>query len=479
MTDTTIDDVYNMQLIYGGLCQPAYEGASLSYKNELRGIVTGGTNLVIAKELLLLQLRVAHAIRNNPYAFAAKEKYVTNLQAIKINWQKSNKKADTRMQDIWDNWVEDPCLDGYGNFDSFQSLVHSTMFQTGAVFIRKQIRKNSSPVSLKLELVPTEYLDVGFNTFGQTSDVRYGIEFIDSRPTNYYFRRGIVDSVYYGRDNPYDRVIIPADELIHVFQRTLPNQWLGIPLLAPALIALYEIDDLVDATVAKQKAAQAIAWIVKNTNPIAMTPVGVPVTKKVDGKDKIIFKGNGGNVQYLNKGEDISFYQSTDIGDNLMKLIRSELQKVAASLGIPFYQLTGDYEGIDYSTLRGLAIELRTRAEYIHHFIMIPLCLKPIAKYVQSLVSLTNSRLATSIPTFQLPRWYGVDELKDTQADLLEVQSGFATLQSKLDERHMTFEEIIEDRKRMKENGIDLAQPNQSLTTQSTNFKGNSNSSSL
>jgi capsid protein len=247
------------------------------------------------------------------------------------------------------------------------------------------------------------------------------------------------------------------------------------------MIPLYELDELIDATVAKQQAAQAIAWIVTNTNPMAMTPTGTPqVVKDKYLRDEIVFKAQGGNTQYLNKGEDIKFYQSTDIGQNLQTLVKSELRRIATALDIPYHQLTGDTEGLDFSSIRALGIELRTRLEYIHHFYTIPLGLAPLTKKFKELALLVDSSVATALPRYQLPRWYGVDELQDAQADLLELQMGANTLENILNERHVSFEEVVADAKRNKvliDLGIDIyGQAN--AAQQNTNVKPNVKSSS-
>ena len=92
------------------------------------------------------------------------------------------------------------------------------------------------------------------------------------------------------------------------------------------------------------------------------------------------------------------------------------------------------------------------------------------------MAKLYSAKIGNAIPTYQLPRWYGVDELKDTQADLLEVQNGMSTLQSKLDERHTTFEDIIADRARIKEVGLDhLLVGQASGASQMNNIQANPN----
>lgn len=478
---------YPDNLYYNNIIQPAYEGASLSYKNELKGLLKGEPDTLAARELLFLQMRSGHAVRNNALARSAKTKYVTNLNALSVNWKTKDGKEHPLMQELWDEFAENPNLDGYGTFANTQSVWHASMFQSGTAFTRKQIRTtgNKNRIPLKLEAITPEFHDVFWMGTVKDRDpnrvTKYGITFYDTKPETYHFRKGIFQMMWFNQENPYSLIDIPAEEIIHLFIRDMPGQWLGIPFLASVMIPLYELDELVDATVAKQQAAQAIAWIITNSNPIALTPTGTPtLVKDRDLNDKVVFRAQGGSTQYLNKGEDIKFYQSTDIGANLQTLMQSEARRIATALDIPYHQLTGDTSGLDFSSIRALGIELRTRLEYIHHFYTIPLGIKPVTQAFKELAVLYNKRTTNAFPSFQLPRWYGIDELKDSQADLLEVQSGMATLESKLQERHTTFEQIVEDAKRneeLKKYGIDIygaAKP----AGQNTNVKANPNSSS-
>lgn len=470
---SSANDVY-----FNLLQQGVYEGATESYRREQSGIVYGKQDNLASRELLLLQSRSAHAIRNNGYASAAAKKYSENMKTLTINWVDKKGRKHKRMQDAWEEFVSSPMLDGYGDFNTYQVLHHRSQFLSGSSITRFQIRKGSAAVPLKLQMIEPEYQDVFFRGADAQQDVNYGIKFEDSKPVEYYFLRSRIDTTPEPGVNPFQRIVIPADEILHSFMREHPNQWLGIPFLSPILITLYELDDLADATLAKQKAAQAITWIVENTNPLNMTPVGAPtLAKDKDANDRVVFRASGTNVQYLNKGERLSSVQSADIGTNLVPFMEVELRRIASALGLPYYQLTGDYKGIDFSTLRGIAIELRNRIEYTHQFFTIPTLMAPLAAKFKALASLRDSKLLDARPTYQMPRFYGVDELKDIQADLLEVQSGVSTLQSKLDERHTTFEEVIADRERIKELGLDhILFPNGKPMAQANNTEANNNS---
>lgn len=465
---------------FNALMQPAFEGSVTSYRRELSGLVYGKHDNIAVRELLLLQMRTAHAIRNNGYAKAAFAKYKENMKSLDISWVDKKGKHHQQMQDFWDEFKENPMLDGYGDFNTFQNTHFASIFQAGNSFTRLQIRRrgNKNVIPLKLEMIQPEFHDIMFKGINNIEDIRNGIKFVDSKPETYYFQRARIDSSYEVGNIASTRIEIPANEIIHSFYRDYPNQWIGIPLLSSILIPLYELDDLADATTNKQKVAQAISWIVENTNPMNMTPIGAPGVKKDrEGNDKVVFNATGGNVQYLNKGEKLTSIQSSDIGNNLLPFMKSELQRIASAVGIPYYQLTGDYSGIDFSTLRGIAIELRTRIEYTHHFFTIPTLLKPLAYKFKDLASLKSSKVNNAKPSFQLPRWYGVDELKDAQADILEVQNGMSTLKSKLDERHLTFEDIAADRERIKELGLDvLLMENPQKMAQANNNEANNNS---
>ena len=406
-------------------------------------------------------------------------KYLTSLGAVKVKWTNKDGTRHDVAQEKWDLFQENPNMDGYGTLGNTQLVWNSSIFQTGNSYTRMLVSKGAEgTVPLKLQTIPSEMHDVLYNGESDRDNIRTGIKFVNNVPKTYYFREGLYNSLWNGSSFSSDLIKIKAEEIIHQFDRETPGQWLGIPKLASVLVSLYELDELRDATVSKQKAAQAIAWIVENTNPLSMTPTGSPImAKDKDEKDKIVFKSSGGNTQYLNKGEKINFYQSTDIGTNLPVLISSELRRIASSLGMPYHSLTGDTSGLDFSSLRAIAIELRTRLEFIHQFRTIPLGLGQVTKRFKELGSLYFP-IEDAIATYQLPRWYGVDDLKDSQANLLNLSMGTTTLQRLLDERHLTFEDILASRSMLEEVGLGhLMEGKTDASKQVTNNEANINSS--
>lgn len=473
------------EFYYSRATQQAFDGAVTNYRLEQKGLVTGESDLLAARELNLLWQRSHHAIRNNGWAKTAKTKNLINLNAISVKWKDDKGKVNKKMQALWDTFAADPNLDGYGTLDNTQEAWNGAMFESGEAICRMLIKKRAGhPIPLVLQNIEAEYLDPNF-TNGVPQTTRNGIKFENSKPAIYYFSKRTPN---FNLFNLYsiEKVEVPADEVLHLFVRDRPGQWRGIPTLAPILLPLYELDDLTDATVAKQKAAQAISWVVRNTNPSAAVSVGSALNSvdpndidKSTGKRRVVTQASGGGVQYLNKGEDIAFYQGTDIGANLPELIKAELHKIAQTAGLTYEVLTGDLTGISFSALQQVAIDMKTQAEFMYKFYIINLGLRPLCNRFQELATIySNKSFANLTPTFQYPRKYGVNDLKDAQADLLEVQSGFATWESKLEERNLTVEEIVEDKKLQQQSGVSF-EPVVKDTAQSKNIKANPNSAGM
>lgn len=477
-------DIYT--LFNSAVQMPAFEGASTDYRNAQRVAYLADADMLAVNELTLLQSRSRHLARNNGVAAAAEDKIVIKLGAVHVVWKTSEGEAHTLMQELWDEWYANPNIDGKGNGDTLQATWNRDRFQSGEAIGRMliQTRGNSNRIKLKIQAIESEYLDIRYmgqldpsesqKPFGTT---RYGITFDDyNRPAVYHFLAENYFGLHPTTPDLWKRIPVLAEDVIHIFERRRSNQWRGIPVLAPILTNIYELTDLREATVSKQQAAAAISWIIEQADAVTLNPLGSVRTAgkqaEADKDEKIIFRANGGSVQYTNPGDKFHLVQSSDIGNNLTGLIKAELQAIAAAVGIPYYMLANDTDALSFSAIRGILIELQNRLEYIHHFINIPDGLEKIAKKFKAVASLRYD-VADAYPTYQFPRNYGVDELKDTQADVLEIQAGLDTYENKLAERNVTKEEIAKSRETVKELGITSL-----LEVGAASLKGNSQANS-
>jgi lambda family phage portal protein len=464
--------------MYTRVRQSAYDGAVTNYRLEQKGLISGEADVLAARELKLLWERSRHAVRNNGWAASARDKYKQNLGAIKVKWKDQNGKPNKKMQALWDTFAENPNLDGYGTLENTQDMWNGGLFD-GEIFTRMLIRqRKGQTIPLALQNISREYLDPTY-TGEVGSNTRNGITFDDDgTPIIYNFSKRLKQNI-----SDVNKIKVPADEVLHIFIRKEVNQWRGVPALASILLPLYELDDLTDATITKQKNAQAIGWIIKNTSPTSALAVGsaLNVTDPNDidestGKKRLVTQTSGGGTQYLNKNEDIAFSKVDDIGTQLVDLIKFELHKIAAAAGMSYTTLTGDLSGISFSALQQVAIDMKITAEFIYKLYTINLGLRPLCYRFRELAAIYSSKnLANTVPSFQYPRRYSVNELKDAQADVLELQNKLTTYSNALEERDLTIEDIEEDLSRQKAAGVSF-EPKLPINGQPNNINSNSNS---
>lgn len=436
--------------------QAVYEGASRGPRMQSKGLIgVSGPNADIARSQPTLVKRARHAVRNHPYATKAVETYVSNLvgNGIIAKWK------NAELQRLWDIWVNQCDADGIDNFYGLQMLAARTQFESGEVLARKRLRMSGDrlAVPMQVEMLEGDHLDIGYNVPDAYRPITMSVQYspIGDR-THYHLWRHHPDDVQPGGINV--RRPVPASDVIHLFRRLRPKQSRGVPELTPILIRLYEIDEMQDKTLVRQKTAALFAWIVKKKSGAAT----VAENNEFDGSEfgeqvetaegEQLTKVTPGGIHYLEEDEELQFSEPGDIGSNYAEWLKTELRAIAVGLGLTYEQLTGDLTGVNYSSIRAGLVEFRRRIEQLQLHLMIHRFCRPIAEWfadtaiMMGLVDIPGywDEPWEHMPSWKPPRWDWVDPLKDVMGDLLEVRSGFNTRKNKNAERGLDYDEVNE-----------------------------------
>lgn len=432
-----------------------YEGASQGTRMRDKGMRVSGPNSEIERSLATLRKRSRHAIANHPYGCTGKNAYVDNLvgNGIRAKWE------DKEIQRLWDIWEKECDADGVSNFSGQQALVAGTEFSDGETLIRRRWRRPNDrlTVPFQIEVFESDLLPIQLTDI--TKNIRLGIQKngIGQR-THYHLYTHHPDDLPSGFGLNETKPV-SADDMIHYFQPIRPKQDRGIPHLSVVLVRLYEIDEMQDATLVKQKTAQLFAWIIKKQqqefNGGDNDPTGVDSASNIDYDDiqngEAIKRIKPGAVHYLDDDEDIEFSSPDGIGPNYVEWMKSELRAVAKAIGLTYEQLTGDLTGVNYSSIRAGLIEFRRRIERLQHNLMIFKFCHPVSKWFLEAIWMNNlvdlPEYTTNpyqyLPKWQTPRWDWVDPLKDVMADILEVRAGFDSRSNKNAERGLDSETVV------------------------------------
>ena len=177
--------------------------------------------------------------------------------------------ANPDIQALWDRWAAEADADGFESFYGLQTLGISAQFESGELLTRLRFRRpeDGMSVPLQLQLMEPDHLDPALNRVLEGGRlIKMGVEFdAIGRRTAYHLWRHHPSERLTARHN--QRIVVPAHSVVHLFRRTRPGQMRGVPELTSVIVRLYEIDEMQDAMLARQKLAQLFGAFVKRKSP--------------------------------------------------------------------------------------------------------------------------------------------------------------------------------------------------------------------
>lgn len=403
------------------------------------------TNVILSATGAVLRARARDALRNNPHANAACESFVANLigTGIKPSSLLSDEAdADLRqtIMQTWLDWTDEADADGIADFYGMQTIAARSIFEAGEVFIRYRNRRpeDGFAVPMQVQLLESEMCPYWFNQQAPNGNwIANGIE-LDlrgKRAAYWFYPTHPGDMPIEVQMASLEPVRIPASEVLHIFKCTRPGQMRGVPLITPALVRMFLLDQYDDAELERKRIAAMFAGFITTPTPEDVVPIDGMDTSAP--QDNIGLSGlEPGTMQTLLPGEDIKFSEPADVGGTYEAYQYRQQLAIYSALGIPYSVGTSDLRRANYSSLRGSIVEYRRKLEqFQHQVIVFQMCVPIWRRWLDTAV------LAQAIPIgaseyladqarYQRAKWIPqrndwVDPLKDRQAEKLAVDAGF------------------------------------------------------
>lgn len=320
-----------------------FEAADMGPRSrKIRAPGGSGPNSIIRPAMKTLRERCRDMIRNNPYAESAMSVIVSGAIGTGIT---PAIKENKRLSRLWNDWAESTQCDaaGLSNLAALQTIAMQSWVETGEVLFRRVIRKNWRPgeIPYAIQLLEPDYLDDS-QYFG--SDYRMGIKTDEyGRPLAYrVFKAHPHDNEVYGLSGvSTESQEISADDMGLLYWRKRAGQLRGIPPLTPVLLRLRGLDENDDAESTRRKVAACFAAFVKN----------IEGERDKDREDDMLSDVTPGMVAYLKHGEEIEFAVPPTVG-GYGEFMTFGYRAIAAGLGVPYEDLTGDYSNVNWSSGR-------------------------------------------------------------------------------------------------------------------------------
>lgn len=442
-------------------------------------------NTLLAESGETLRARARQLCRENPYASNAASAF--QASAVGAGIKPSSLIADPdkkrSVQQAWTIWTDECDADGITDFYGLQALVARALFEAGECFVQFVDVKPGPDVTvpLKLRLLESEMLDLSYNLpLPDGRSIRNGIEFdaAGRRVAYHFWAQHPGEYTLPIRD--MTRVVVPASEVLHIFEPLRPGQMRGQPKLTPAMIRLYLLDQYDDAELERKKVAALFAGFItkrapEDEAPIATLPQGggpgqppLPPAQPDVGVAQL----EPGTIQVLLEGEDIKFSTPAEVGGSYEAFMWRQLLAIASACGLTYAGVTGDASKSNYSSSRETKVTERRRLDQFQHMVLVFQLCRPIwlrwfrtavlAKAIAGVSASEYQRARATVLAVKWipPKWDWVDPLKDRTAEKLAVDAGFKSRSDVIEAEGYDPEEVDEriaaDRKREQELGLDF-----------------------
>ena len=233
------------------------------------------------------------------------------------------------------------------------------------------------------------------------------------------------------------------------------------------LLRLHELDQFEDAALVKAKVAALFTGFITD-------PDGTVGGLSGTNTSGVLTVGmEPGSLIPLPPGADIRFSTPAE-HDAYAPFVKNHLRAVAAGMGLPYELVSGDLEGVTYSSIRAGLIEFRRRIEQLQHNIVVHQFCRPVWERFVRLAVLAgelpvrdfeNNSSAYLGCEWLPPKFDYVDPKKDVEAEILAIESGLKSRAQAIAERGFDAEqvdaEIAADKERADELGLcfDAARP--------------------
>lgn len=416
---------------------------------------TTSPNSSLLYSLSTLRDRSRQAIRNDGWAKGAIGKLVYNIIGTGI--VPLSKAVDptfrTSVQSLWSRWTSISSTSGQQDFYGQQAQAVRCWLSAGEAFLRLRRRSPTDrlPVPLQIEVIEPEMCPIDYNGVRGENRIRAGIEFspIGKRVAYYFFYSRPGDLQDYDAG---DLRRIPAEDVIHLYEEERAGQYRGEPHLTPALVLLWELDKMQDATVLRSQLANMFAGFLKtSTTDSDIHPLtGLGSDKTSEGRPILTLEP--GTFQELAPGEEVDFNDPPNADPFLPAFVSTLLRSIASGLGIPYEILTGDMSGLNDRSMRIVLQEFRRGIQARQYLVVAHQMCDPIwARWMRlafesSALPIPPEFMSNPDPWAKVewrPQgWAYTHPVQDVQATVGAIKAGLTTRSAAVSEQGYDAEEI-------------------------------------
>lgn len=475
----------------GGDWLRSFEGGKINRLMSAKGLTTVGINEDLVNHLLTLTARARYLAQNDDYVRRFIKLVKTNVvgpQGLVLRGQvkDTNGQPDTGANDAietaWKDWSRPggPEVSGRLSFRDLLNLVIEHIARDGEFFAWK---RRTGVYGKSFRVIDPFAVPISVNTEHNGNRVVMGVELDgDYRPVAYHIKVGARSSELTWQFRGMRLRRVPADQIVHIFRPEYADQVRGFTPMASAISRLTMVNGYEEAAlVAARIGASKMGFYTSNDS-----------AAPYEGDDEdmagnLIQEVEPGVFEKLPSGIDFKEFSPAYPNIGYKEFISSVLKGISSGLGVSYPTLSGDLEGVNFSSIRTAVLEDREAWKELQEWLieqfavptyddwLLEALLRGQIKTKGQSISPSRYEKFRSV-TFQGRRWAWVDPQKDMRANVEAVQARIRSVSSVIRELGAdpedVFLEIQRERERMDQLGIT---PQEALATATANHAKDEN----
>ena len=422
-----------------------------------------------------LRTKARALVQNVPYITASLDALVANVIGTGIAPRFTGTQADA-LNALFARWLKVCDADGRLDFYGMEGVAYRAMEQDGEVLLRLRPRRpaDNLPVPLQLQLLEIDWLDSSRNTGNaanpaETPPGNVIVEGIE------YDMLGKVAAYWLWDQHPGDLTMrrslrsqssrVEAQYIVHLFDPKRPGQGRGISRLAPIIARTRDTQLYEDAELARKNLEARLSVLVSGDVSLMANDYQTSDTGTTSGASPTTARRTGdlgelasGSITEIPAGNTVTTIEPKPAGGHV-EYVKWQMHVITAALGITYEMATGDMLDTNFSSARVRMIDVRRGFEHTQWMVLIPRLLQPLLDAFASAAELAGKVPASRYGLeYDCPKWDYVNPQQEAQADVLQINSGLASLSSKLRARGenpaKVFEEIAADFAKLKDLGV-------------------------
>ena len=331
------------------------------------------------------------------------------------------------------------------HYYEMMALMKRQDLESGEFMIVKTTNPDrSSYLPLALQVYETDWLtDLDAQPTSKQNEIDQGIEY--NKTTGRVVAYHMTDPDGWGKS-----IRIKAKNVIHGFETLRPGQLRGISPFVPAVLVAHELGEYMDAEMDGAKMAAKYMAFVKSPDMYARQYGRVETDTDTDQQ---IEEMENAIIEYLQPGEEIEIATNPRPGSNFPPFVRLILTMISVSTGVPYELLSGDYQGMNYSTSRTVRNDFSQQirpivTRHVRHF-----GAPTFEWFMESAVMSNRLNLPNYFTNpapwlrseWQPPGMESIDPLRETKARVDEIKTGLRSPQEVVKARGRDLEDVYDE----------------------------------